>query len=108
MRLIPTFRIVAFLMLIGLGALGAQDLQKLDRLQRIERPQKIDKTRPASQPLVWTVGRVVGFASPNKSQGVRADDGIYVKGPMPETDTYTVKVDTDLTEVHGLRIEALT
>src|SRR5687768_7077599 len=106
MTLIRVLQISALMMLIGLGALGAQGLQKLERLQRIERPQQVKtKLTPA---LAWTAGRLVGFTSANRAKGVRADNSIIVQGTNPESDTYTVYVETDLPNIHGLRIEALT
>jgi hypothetical protein len=56
----------------------------------------------------WTVLQPVSFVSSNGAVLNRlADNSILASGPAPLTDTYTVVANTSLTNITGIRLEAL-
>src|SRR5690606_12288931 len=61
-----------------------------------------------SQP-VWHDAEIAEFASAGGATFEKLDDrSLLVTGPNPDKDTYTVTIETDLTNVTRLQIEALT
>ncbi len=57
----------------------------------------------------WHVLSPASFASDGKAVGtILEDQSILVGGPVPPKDTYTVTLKTDLPEITGLKLEALT
>jgi hypothetical protein len=57
----------------------------------------------------WTVARPLDFTSANGATLKELDDhSILAGGKNPDTDTYTVNIDTPLDAITGIRLEALT
>jgi mono/diheme cytochrome c family protein len=64
---------------------------------------------PPDGALQWTLVRPATAASRNGADLRILDDGsIYAAGDRPETDVYTVTVESDLSDLAAVRIEALT
>ncbi|MDZ4688017.1 MAG: DUF1549 and DUF1553 domain-containing protein, partial [Planctomycetaceae bacterium] len=73
------------------------------------RETDLPKRFPPLEAWTWETARLVEASS---AQGatltVLPDESVLVSGPSPQTDTYTLVIETTATEVAGLKLEALT
>jgi hypothetical protein len=63
---------------------------------------------PPPDDMRWHTPRPAGATSAAGATMTIDDKGVLVSGKLPERDTYTVVIDSDLTDVAALRLEALT
>jgi hypothetical protein len=63
----------------------------------------------AKEPLVWSTARLGPITPKNKTQFEPQQDGsVLTAGPNPDKEVYTVRIQTDLTNITAVRLETLT
>lgn len=108
------YRLLAFLNNADEPDLELPDAARVARQQAIsaeiaERERDLPQRFPPLDAWTWTVPHVLTATSAQgATMTIEADESIVVSGLNPETDTYTLQVETPNMEVSAIQIEALT
>jgi hypothetical protein len=95
--------------LAKIAELRDQQVQRQQRLEHILAEATSEPSGQTTGPPAWQVLAVTRFESAGGASGtIQPDQSVLVSGAAPATDTYTVIMETALTEMSGLRLEALT